>query len=974
MHSAPGRRPYTGSRYVVARHWARLRLSVAVPLCLSVCLSVSCRCPVAVLLLSPPLPLLPRALRPSDNMLGSVLVPSALHSHATKPAAGSRSRRNTYTTAAANPSLPPRRNSLSTAPAAQTALQLKSVTLSGTMESSRYHRSSSPRRAFNPARASTGTFADPYASSYDYASYRPTSPRTSADRLSTSTHHHLPSPSYASYAPTSSSAARTTGLKYDAGYGLQTRPRRNTEDRMSRPNVASLTSLPLRTPFSQDHRPSSPLAPPRTSHGHGHGDTYITHGSSRQDSGVSSHKKIYSVDSSHTAKLVAETDTIESPRHRDSGYGVVTSGRSSYHPSSTSSITTATSSKPSTRHADLGDNGYSYTDAAGMYRDTEPAWRRPRAGSVERGSRPSSMIVDRPPRTSTRELGPPPSTRGFDKINSGYPRPGRSSSIERRERHQDPYASDSAPHRSSDSAPHRSSSTRHAPAVHQEPLREARRAETYDEYGRGREADAKRHNTYDRSFEDREVASRGFGIATGNPAPPQDSYAHDRQPAYPAYEPQRAPQVEHTPSAYHSDRGADPRRAERTYESYDQPRADRPRNDTTRDVGRDSRAIPVAAGALAGMSAAAGIAAAHGKAKEREREREERGSSEERERQKRREYDERDRRDDRRDDRRSSRLLEERREPERREALPAPPPPVQQPLAPAAAAPAYAYAGASEPERPISRDRPYPNEENPPPKPPRKTSPEGSEVERPRHYADRDSDRSRKEPALVPAPAAVDPDEEYRRRLAQAEKEAEQSRRAAADRQDSDSDGARDRRRRRDRADRERSRSRSRGREDRRERSPASQSQALPRHNERDRDLVEEPESIDKLNPDAPGKSVQIVVPRKDQSPPLKGILRKPTAKFPEDPEPIREGVAPHKDAVKGKDIPIGARWTRIDRKLVNPEALERAKERFEERMDCVIVLRVLTKEEIQKLADKTKQIREERGAFQEPHPSVSAH
>ena len=270
---------------------------------------------------------------------------------------------------------------------------------------------------------------------------------------------------------------------------------------------------------------------------------------------------------------------------------------------------------------------------------------------------------------------------------------------------------------------------------------------------------------------------------------------------------------------------------------------------------------------------------------------------------------------------------------------------------------------ASEPERPISRDRPYPNEENPPPKPPRKPSPESSDVERPRHYADRDSDRSsRKEPAL--APAAVDPDEEYRRRIAQAEKEAEASRRAAADRQDSDSDGGRDRRRRRDRADRERSRSRSRGREDRRDRSP--QSQALSRYN--DRDLVEEPESVDKLNPDAPGKSVQIVVPRKDQSPPLKGILRKPTEKFPEDPEPIREGVAPHKDAQKGKDIPVGARWTRIDRKLVNPEALERAKERFEERMDCVIVLRVLTKEEIQKLADKTKQIREERGTSSNNH------
>lgn len=58
------------------------------------------------------------------------------------------------------------------------------------------------------------------------------------------------------------------------------------------------------------------------------------------------------------------------------------------------------------------------------------------------------------------------------------------------------------------------------------------------------------------------------------------------------------------------------------------------------------------------------------------------------------------------------------------------------------------------------------------------------------------------------------------------------------------------------------------------------------------------------------------------------------------------------------KGIPPGARWTRIDRKLVNPEALEDQKERFEERLDCVIVLRVLTREEIQKLADKTAEIR----------------
>ena len=58
------------------------------------------------------------------------------------------------------------------------------------------------------------------------------------------------------------------------------------------------------------------------------------------------------------------------------------------------------------------------------------------------------------------------------------------------------------------------------------------------------------------------------------------------------------------------------------------------------------------------------------------------------------------------------------------------------------------------------------------------------------------------------------------------------------------------------------------------------------------------------------------------------------------------------------KGIPPGARWTKIDRYLVNPQSLEEAKERFEERQDCVIVLRVLTKEEIQKLADRTREIR----------------
>jgi len=86
----------------------------------------------------------------------------------------------------------------------------------------------------------------------------------------------------------------------------------------------------------------------------------------------------------------------------------------------------------------------------------------------------------------------------------------------------------------------------------------------------------------------------------------------------------------------------------------------------------------------------------------------------------------------------------------------------------------------------------------------------------------------------------------------------------------------------------------------------------------------------------------------------LKPARRTP---FPEDPNSIREGVTPLKDAGK-KGIPSNARWTKINRKLVNPAALEAARERFEERDDYVIVLRVLNREEIEKLAIKTREIR----------------
>lgn len=107
---------------------------------------------------------------------------------------------------------------------------------------------------------------------------------------------------------------------------------------------------------------------------------------------------------------------------------------------------------------------------------------------------------------------------------------------------------------------------------------------------------------------------------------------------------------------------------------------------------------------------------------------------------------------------------------------------------------------------------------------------------------------------------------------------------------------------------------------------------------------------------------VRIVERPKNDNRQPKSILRKPTSRFPVNPNPIQERVAPLSDATK-KGIPPGARWTKIDRRLVNPEALEEAKERFEERLDCLIVLRVLDRDEIQKLADRTKEIRDERYA-----------
>lgn len=116
-------------------------------------------------------------------------------------------------------------------------------------------------------------------------------------------------------------------------------------------------------------------------------------------------------------------------------------------------------------------------------------------------------------------------------------------------------------------------------------------------------------------------------------------------------------------------------------------------------------------------------------------------------------------------------------------------------------------------------------------------------------------------------------------------------------------------------------------------------------------------------------RQVRVVTPSNEEKPPPpapKSILRKPREKFPEHPTTVREGVAPHKDQKK-KDVPPNARWTKIDRRFVNPEALEADGIRFNEFVDHVIVLKVMDIEEIEKYTQKTAEIRANRRMLMGP-------
>ncbi|KAL9112232.1 MAG: hypothetical protein Q9227_003350 [Pyrenula ochraceoflavens] len=106
-------------------------------------------------------------------------------------------------------------------------------------------------------------------------------------------------------------------------------------------------------------------------------------------------------------------------------------------------------------------------------------------------------------------------------------------------------------------------------------------------------------------------------------------------------------------------------------------------------------------------------------------------------------------------------------------------------------------------------------------------------------------------------------------------------------------------------------------------------------------------------------------LPRPEMPP--KGILRRATVQFPESPDFVREGVAPLND-LKAEGVPPSARWTKISRDRVSPQALEEARERFEEVDDSVVVLRVVPRQEMQKLIKRTSEIRGMEHDLLDPH------
>lgn len=530
-----------------------------------------------------------------------------------------------------------------------------------------------------------------------------------------------------------------------------------------------------------------------------------------------------------------------------------------------------------------------------MYRDTEPRWRH-RAGSVEATRpRPTSTLVEPyPPRSSARDSGPPTS-RALDKFNDGAGRINSTREAPRssnRLSYQEPQYNDG----------YTSSSGRHSTAVHQD--------RTRDVYSRDAE-----HARPSHRYEDRGVERRGFGIRSGS----QDRYNHNMNKgsneSFDAYysdrdrdhaPPRSDPRAYDYPKESDRDRDYRPRDKDRPRDDgyaserdrhHERDRRDHNRRDRDREVNPrgsgdslTNTILPAAAtAAIGGLGAMA--AAAYGSdttAKGRDREYEERDRERERERERDRERErerehrdrqqeyerkqrehERELRDRERDKREHERERErdverdsekERERTHEREIRTRERPRERE-------RDRHRHSSSSESgqdrHRSSRRHRTLGADGSPPRE--KDTRPAADERQRapePGHIHSSDERQrvpERERPAVTEPAAEIDPDEDYRRRMEQAQRDL-----GLHDHADSDRDR------------------RTNGAE-------SVPSRASPPAVSGD---VDHPENKSREN------RVRIVEPPSDRedSQPVKGILKRPTQKFPEDPHPMREGVKPLKE------------------------------------------------------------------------------
>lgn len=728
------------------------------------------------------------------------------------------------------------------------------------------------------------------------------------------------------------------------------RTRRSTLDNHTRPMVPAIvttTATPRHRPVVHSSggiaRAGSPMKDPYRSSQ----EEYIVTPATSRHGGHHNHRKRYSVtmDNADMNRLAQENGRLRIAPVRETGY-------------------TGTRARPIhsgslVRHADTvaddyGDNGYGYTNAQDLVRydldNSAPAPQhlRSRRDSFEggrAGARPLSISGhnDVAPRSyDGRERGPPPSMRGFDKIHgrapswdqgSGgtarmpvAPMPPVPPSMSATEPFQRPSAFEPA------EPPRRTNSTRVRPSsvYHEHNSRRGPR----DDYYEVRDEEPRHTRQHRDAYDDDDVEERGFGIRQERAD--RIDRPHNR---IDRVDGERTERIERPHSRVdRPDRYERSDRVDRNERTERSDRNDRPDKDRSEHKGRDALATGLS---LAG--AALGINAVKNAARD---DRDEREDSDERHERR------RERRD--RGERESVDLTgRDPKERRHRDDNPSPPPRDSNMPPPPRDAPQDRNRRNRSPTRAESIDN---NGRAPRERQPSKDERDSDAERRERH-------RRRTEAALAGTAAAVDsrsdtsddpaPRSIHRRRESGAAsgfnpKDAsdlkalkEQLNAKEAPKPAAEEPSART--------------PRVSSTKDAREAAEIRSN--LKDSDRRPRELLQPTEN----------KQLRVVSPPREKvdDKPVKGILRVPKEKFPEDPSPIREGVAPLKDAKKD-GIPPDARWTKISRKLVNPEALELGKERFEARDDFVIVLRVLTREEVQGYAEVTSKLRANREELEE--------